>query len=582
MRIVLEAQEKDPRLLVRFPYRPDLVEKAKALGGQWDPEEKAWAFHTAHTPRLRGLVGEALEETLREFAEKVAWGRQALEKTKGLLLPTQQEDLRHLWTAFLRSLKDPKAPKGFLLALGTGTGKTYVYAAFLRAAEAMGLEGVVVVPNEDLARQTGKVLEGFGVRARLTTYGRLDPEEARGKLLVLDEAHLAKGGWSTDRGTRAWKAAERALFTLYASATPFDRPWETGYLLLPTGVAGRRMGDLEGFLRPFGVRVRERPGGGKEYYFTGGVEGLVAFHRTLEARRFLRKRVLIPPEGLVDHEVTFLDLPRKERDLVAEVRRRLRQAADTAPSHLRGAVMGQRTLLTRALLERIKLRAAFPLLEGLLTEGWHVALFLQYRGERELDLSTKEGLEALLEERGGEVRELLLRALRGLHLRLPSPLSLVEERFGWLGEGLAFYTGRESEAALRQARASWEEGRVRLLVLTGGKGGTGLSLHDTRGGRPTAQVVLTLPWTGSQLDQILGRTVRVGLASRVRFLFPVARVPAERHLGKVLAASLHTLGYAVRGGAPVVPEKVVQAFLYGLAEVDPEGFQLLVEEGGEE
>ncbi|MCX7851068.1 MAG: hypothetical protein N2324_13090, partial [Thermus sp.] len=51
--------------------------------------------------------------------------------------------------------------------------------------------------------------------------------------------------------------------------------------------------------------------------------------------------------------------------------------------------------------------------------------------------------------------------------RFPSPLQLVEERFSHLGEGLAFYTGRESEGALKRAKKDWDEGKVRLLVLTG-------------------------------------------------------------------------------------------------------------------
>ncbi|MEN2981538.1 MAG: DEAD/DEAH box helicase family protein [Thermus sp.] len=576
----MEISPQEKGVAFRFRYDPERVAIMKEVGARWHPEEKAWFLHPLFLARLGRLLEK--RELWQAYASMIRRGVGAFREVSSLLLPEQREDLRRLWMAFFRWARNPLAPKGYLLALGTGTGKTFVYSAFLRILEAMGLEGLLVVPNEDLIRQTGEVMARFGLRARVTTYGKLDPAEAAGKVLVLDEAHLAKAGWGSERGRRSWKASLEAFFVLYASATPFDRPWEALYLLKPTRTIPHGESD-ERFLARFGVRTREYSNGGKEFYFAGKVEDLIAFHETLKARGFTHKRFFVPPDGLVEHEVLHLDLPREERELLGEVRRRLKELSREVDPSLRGLIGAQRTILSRGLLERFKLKAVFPAIEELLAEGWHVALFLQYRGERELDLTTEEGLASLLEEadaRGVSIARYLLPALRGLHLRFPSPLDLVEERFGFLGEGLAFYTGREGEGALKRAKREWDEGKVRLLVLTGAKGGTGLSLHDTRGGRPTAQVVLTLPWTASQLDQVLGRTVRVGLASRVRILFPVARVPAERRLGEILAASLHTLGYAVRGGIPVVPPKVVKAFLYDLASTAPDVFGQILE--GEE
>lgn len=345
----------------------------------------------------------------------------------------------------------------------------------------MGLEGLVAVPNGELAEQVKGVLQAFGVRAKVTTYGKLDPEAARGRLLVLDEAHLAKNPWGSggsERGKRAWRAAQRALFTLYATATPFDRPWESEYLLTPTGalktlLEKTRTGSFEAFLGRFRVFSRETPWG-REWRFLGGPEDLARFHQLLEDG-LMRKRLFTPPPGLVEHEVALLDLAKEDARLLAEVRRRLKEAARRALPEERGLIMAQRTLLSRALLERFKLQAAFPLVEELLKEGWHVALFLQYRGERELDLTSWESVLELAGEAKAQGKKFLhlylLPALAGLHLKLPSPLRLLEERFRELGDALAFYTGREGEASLRQARLAWEEGRVRLLVLTGAKGG---------------------------------------------------------------------------------------------------------------
>lgn len=569
-------------LAIKTRYHPEAPPLFRKAGGVWRKEARVWEVPIPAAPSLAETLKDlGLEEAQKAGEEAQAALEAAREAVESAPLATEEQrrDALLAFAAFLSAFEG--GPKGFLLANGTGTGKTYVYGAFVRGANALGERPVVVVPNEDLARQTREVLEALGAEAELTTYGRLDPDEARGRVLVLDEAHLAKRGFRSDRGARTWKAVRRAAFALFSTATPFDRPWESEYLLVPTG-ALERWGyeDFASYMREFKVYTREGFGGGLEYYFAGGPEDLLRFHESLRERGFMTRRLFRPPEGMVEHEVPLLSLPAEERELLALVRRRLKEAALGAPPEKRGLVMAQRTMLSRALLERFKLKAAFPLVESLLEEGWHVALFLQYRGEKELDLSSPEALAHYLdeaEERGlKELHRFVAHALKGLSLRLPSPLEMVEARFGHLGDALAFYTGREGTGALRRAKERWGAGEVRLLVATAGKGGTGLSLHDTRGDRPTAQIVLTLPWTGSQLDQILGRVVRVGLASKVRILLPAAKVPVERHLAAVVAGSLRTLGYAVRGGELPVPERVVKAFLTDYAAVDEEGFLRLL------
>ncbi len=581
VQLVLEGS----RLRLRSRYDERVIAAAKACQGRWDPGAREWVLPLLRWPRLRRELpeGVAVEGSLEaESALRTLWRRAArrVREADGNLLPEQREDLRRALGALARSLKG-LGPKGFLLANGTGTGKTFVYAAFAQVVRSLGLEVLVVVPNEEIARQAREVLAAFGAEGvELTTYGRLEPEAGQGRALILDEAHLAKRAFASDRGRKSWIAASRSLFTLYATATPFDRPWESRYLLEPTGFVARD--GFDALMRRFRVYTREGFGGNKEYYFAGGVEDLAAFHRLLKARGFMVRRAFRPPEGMVAHEVAFLEIPKEDRTFLAEVRKRLKEAARQALPEDRGLVMAHRTFLSRAILERSKLRAALPLVEGLLEEGWHVLLFVQYRGEKALDLSTPEAVEALMdeaEERGVKVlHHYLAPALKGLRFHLPSPLEVVAERFAHLGEALAFFTGAQTEAQLKEVKRRWDEGGVRLLLATAAKGGTGLSFHDLTGKRPTAQVVLTLPWTATQMDQILGRVVRVGMRSPVRILFPAAPVPFERKLAQTVAASLHTLGHAVRGGEGVVPERVVQAFLHDLASVDPEGFQRLLEE----
>lgn len=585
---------EEAKMALRFPYDSQLVQDFREGGGRWDPSTKSWIFSLYALPRVRNILAERAKETGKTsllsfdgmseveeaYTSALTRAQEAIENSP-LLLREQKEDAFRILEAFLRAMEG-SGPKGYVLANGTGTGKTYVYGGFVRALRALGLEALLVVPNEDLARQVQEVLRGLKTEAKVSTYGTFAPDEVKDRVLILDEAHLAKRGFRSDRGKRVWKGVRQALFTLFSTATPFDKPWESEYLLVPTG-ALETWGEpsFDEFMRRFKVYTRETPWGeGREYYFAGGVRELVAFHETLKGWGFLTRRIFLPPEGLVEHEVVRLEIPKEEALLLAEVRRRLKEAATAAPPEERGIIAAYRTMLSRALLERMKTRVSFELLEGLIQEGWHVALFFQYRSDKELDFSTPEGVLTYLSEAEERQAEVLARrivpALRGLKLQLPSPVALIRERFEYLGEALGFYTGAETQGQLKRTKEAWNKGEIRLLTLTAAKGGTGLSLHDVRGNRPTAQMVMTLPWTGSALDQVLGRVIRVGVASPVRVIFPVAPVPAERRMASVVAESLRTLGYAVRGGEMPIPEEVIQGFLYDLPSLDPGGFQRLL------
>lgn len=494
------------------------------------------------------------------------------------LLPAQRIDVEAIFQAY------QAGRRGYLLANGTGTGKTYVYAALARWMEEAGHRVLVVLPNEDLLEQNRAVLQQFGATARLTTYHRFAPEEAYGRVLIYDEAHLLKGLWKTARGRKGYLGARQAFFALYVSATPFDQPWEAEYLqaIGVERLTGDR--DFRVFIERFGVRYLEAPHLAREGrtptlpVFQGSARDLMAFNHTLTSQGFMSKRLFEPPAGLVRYEAPLLEMEAGERQLLREVRRRLATAARAAPKQHRGLLMAFRTGLSRGLLERMKVRAVIPYLRELLQGGWSIFLVLQYRSERSIDLRSAPGL-AEYSERSEVLAPYIIEALEGMHLPLPSPLALLEEAFGHLGPQLAFYTGREQAGALRKAKNGFNQQAVRLLVATGAKGGTGLSLHDTQGGRPTAQVVLSLPWTAIQLDQILGRVVRVGMCSETLIALPVARgVPMETGLSRVIGSRLATLGYVVRGGQAVVPPHILQAFEAGLALVDAEGFQQALED----
>lgn len=141
---------KGEGLEVRPPYEPLLTEALQEAGGQW--ESGAWHLPLFALPaflrelRARGhspFPGEVLEEAKEEFKARFRQAVEALE-AHPLLLPEQKEDAKGVLRALYLSLTG-KGPKAFLLASGTGTGKTYVYAAAIRAAKEVGLPALLVV-----------------------------------------------------------------------------------------------------------------------------------------------------------------------------------------------------------------------------------------------------------------------------------------------------------------------------------------------------------------------------------------------------------------------------------------------------
>lgn len=398
---------------------------ALALGFSSLKERRAWRFLPGAAEGLLRRLGFA-----SRLVPSFPLREEELSFLEGRLYPEQVVDLKAVWRAFLRSLEEPSGPRGFLLANGTGTGKTYVYGGFIYLLKERGIRPLLVLPGEGLFRQVREVLTSLGLEEgeayALTTYAKLSPESTP-EVLILDEAHLAKAFFLSQRGKRVWQAGKEAAFVLYVTATPWDRPWEARYLEALSLPRLTGDPDFDRFIRRFGVGIREGYGGRKEYYFYGGADELAALHKTLTEGGVLSKRLFRPPPGLVEYEAPRLELSREGEALLKEVGKRLRLEALSTPPEERGILMAFRTLLSRAILEREKLKAAFPLLEGLLKEGWHVLLFLQYWGERRLDLSSKEAIAAYLEEKEETTKGILAprvaRALEGLSLEAVVKLS---------------------------------------------------------------------------------------------------------------------------------------------------------------
>lgn len=523
------------------------------------------------------LDGSGADDTTKAAQQPVEYDEDGFPKTTyqfqtnapAKLFPEQVTDATRVLAMW------QSGAKGMLLANGTGTGKTYVYAAAIREWQAKGKKVLLIVPSKDTKEQTEAALEHMGVAkgsADIITYtdlslGKVQP--GGHNVTIFDEAHKIKGMFGAKRSKRGEAALDfikNTQFTLFSTATPFEHPRDTKYMAL-AGLMPRGM-KFDDWITKYGIRIERGYNDSKEYVFRGTPADLKRLHDDLKQRGYLTKRLFEPPPGMVEAASPAADIGEDWLSAMKAVGDRLEKAADRY-SQYRGLIMAQRTMLLRQVLERAKVEAAIPTIRAELEAGRSVAVFTQYRSEKVV------GTDDLLSESEGDsqVREIIRRALAGISLPLRSPTDRLKEVF----PEAELYTGEQTQAQLRRAKTRFQSGETKLLVLTGAKGGTGLSFHDTVGNRPTSQVVITLPWSAMELDQMLGRTVRKGLASQVRILMPVSQALFERRLASIIGAKMQLMGATVRGGEAGVSQEALDAFTYGYATAKPEGLDAILQ-----
>jgi len=110
------------------------------------------------------------------------------------------------------------------------------------------------------------------------------------------------------------------------------------------------------------------------------------------------------------------------------------------------------------------------------------------------------------------------------------------------------YVGQAHGGAdAKEETAAYQRGDKRVIVGTMAKGGTGLSYHDRKGGRPRTQINLTLPLSGADFQQVAGRSYRMGSQSDVDMIWMQGDDKFETHLGELVGKKLANMGALVEG-----------------------------------
>jgi len=489
----------------------------------------------------------------------------------------------------------------FILANEAGTGKTYVLGGAIKELRQRGeTRFVYVTMNTDLIAQIQRDLADFGVKdVEFRTYSEMSTKDfdTDGAILIFDEAHNVKNvGAETARANKGQELIGRAKMTLFASATPFENPVEARYLQA-TGVFDS-VGGFNEWAQMYGAAVKRRkfynPRTGQEQveeiiYWPGRgkKEDGAAARQWLFKQAVMTQRAMRIDPGMTD--TTFRRAAVEPKwvalyDRVVAAYEAALNAWTTEDGIPRDAkivaeISRHRENTVKRILEASKIPFAIDEAQKLLAAGRNVVIFVETKAERQLgqwkrsehfkddqlytydqmvemmaEWQREANLAKMMEERAPPrpFAEFIVEIARyfndaGIDRELPSTSDDIIKALG--ADNVAIYTGSVTNTVAARNKADFMAGRKRVLVATMAKGGTGLSLHDTVGNRPTSQLNINLPWKATGVDQVAARVARYGLQSRAEVFWMFAsNIPWEANkLAPKVGARMREMGAIVKG-----------------------------------
>ena len=501
----------------------------------------------------------------------------------------------------------------FLLANEAGTGKTFVLGGLIRDLRSKGVKKFVyVTQSQDLIGQIKDNLKSYDIgEVQFVTYAQMDAD-VRDGVLIFDEAHNVKNVIDqTKRAVEGQRMMQSAKMTVFASATPFQNPVEAAYLA-GTGVFNASDGFTD-WAKAYGaytqtttfynIKTKDWQTIEKLYWVSTPEkkkDGAAARNWFLKQGVMTQRAMKIDPK-MVD--VTFQRNPvdKKWVDLYNKINEAYDAAlagfenedGESSDNKVSGEIKRHRETMIKRILEAAKANAAIDRAKNLLADGKNVVIFVETKADRTIgrfrrstffkddtlysyDQMEKMMSDWAIEEAGAKMIKAtppprpfaaFIYAIAqgmnkvGLDQMLPSTADDIRDALGGKDK-VAIYTGAASQAQAKKDKEEFLSGRKKVLIATMAKGGTGLSLHDTIGNRPTVQVNLNLPWAAWQVDQVSARVARYGLQSKanVEWLF-ASNIPWESDkLAPRIGARMADMGAIVKGIEIKAAEKLLGDF----------------------
>jgi hypothetical protein len=462
---------------------------------------------------------------------------------------------------------------GFLLADGTGVGKTRQELAVAQTWAERGHPVVLVSPAEVLKIRQGQVSGSFkddaaamGIPIRVyrpgepvnpgnivvSTYNKMgDVPVTPETVLIFDESHQLKNADSARAklGTQMINETRAALF---ASATPADKPTHLMYL--------DRMGVFEGKapadamrdlgLRQFSKEQKTRAGYWVTQWFWG-VDPQVGelevarrmdqlFERMTERGLMVKREISMQGVGI---EFRRVPLDPAAQQAMLDIEKGFGGAGATG---LWRAVM---LMHQRRQQEPYKIPLAVEATRRALAEGRQVVLFVSRVNYSEAgrDIYAKDPISGERIKIGRDVyaeSEGTAKSLRGA--LNAAGIQDIAELHG------------AADQAGPQAVAAFQAGTARVMLATVESGGTGINLDDRRGDRPRTMIVVTAPFSAVENVQAAGRVWRRTSKTPPQLVYFFSDLPVDQWNAGIIAAKMRTLEATVSGEvARLKPEEEI-------------------------
>ena len=492
-----------------------------------------------------------------------------------------------------------RGSKLFMIASEPGTGKTYVLGGLIRELTAGGISRVIyITTSQDLVSQIKKDLGGYGLEnVDFFTYAGIRSQavgEMANAAVLFDEAHNIKNVQS-QQGSSGQQILKAARFVVTASATPFENPVQAAYLDA-AGVFDEVGGHHE-WAKMYGATVITK----KYFDYSKGQEVVEEYLRwdggrhkqddQIAARNWFRKQGMFTQRGKTLPEGSVISTFRKASasaeyeqkygGLLLAYEQAAKIAEDARAEPVTTAMISMHAAnATKRLLEAAKIDQAIARTKKLMNDGKQVVIFTETKSFRHYGRFRKSGdtkgplhtypeMVEMMQEWGMEAemaRRMKERPPRrpfaeaimyiaeamhnlGIDYELPSVVDKLQSEFDQSEVGWYVGSPTRTAAKARKEMQAWKAGKLKLLIATMAKGGTGLSLHDPSGTMPErVQVGVNLPWTATQVEQVAGRLARYGIVKPVTIEWLFAdNIQFERDLSNRVGRRMSDMGALVKG-----------------------------------
>ena len=463
----------------------------------------------------------------------------------------------------------------FMLSSAPGTGKTFVLGAGIREMKDnyFARKIIYVTLNRGLIKQIQQDLKAYNIGpVKFITYSEMkDLPVEESDVIIFDEAHAIKNlaGSGSEQAKKAQEWILKTKFPIFSTATPFENPTQTAYLL-NTGIFNSFNGDYKQFAAAYGATpVKDQNG---QVVRTAWFPTKTNEQDQIAARNFFRKEGIFTARKtrLPAEQVDSRLVPIKGDEEWTKTYNAFAAEAEAQKSSLDGTEKMWIINYKKRLLEASKIKNAISEARRALSAGRWPIIFVETKAERSIDIQEQLRLQeqfkrakAIAERTGGDrpkrsdykgllsdgiinVLEATMERIGTTVISIPSAEDVIKNEIG--ANDVAIFTGSVPDNRAQKNLELWRGDKPMVLVATMAKGGTGLSLHDKTGAHPTTQINVNLPWTASQVEQVSLRSARYGLRGKAQMMWLFAdNIPFERELATRVGGRMRDMGALVQG-----------------------------------